>query len=218
MDRSLLIRYTDKSEFEIMTREESRARNALEKVSNKCRKQVGKSFGWKQCDYLNWKIDSGYYFSLCHLVLEQVKLSVKPYFIDDLWWDIFEMPENKKAPKSLRGNGTYAVSGIDIKKYVVFDRDKIPVYTEEDVIARWEDTFSAIEADIAQFISENPNPDLFCPLGRTSRIYELMMDIHAGNLDQALEKIELFKANPNGVIYSGPKGYDYEYIERWCKK
>ena len=201
-----------------MTREESRARNALEKVSNKCRKQVAKNFGWKQCDYLNWKIDSGYYFSLCHLVLEQVELSVKPYFIDDLWWDIFEMPENKKAPKSLRGNGAFAVEGIDIKEYVVFDKDKIPVYTEDDVIARWEDTFNTIEADIAHFLSENPNPDSFCPTGRTDRIYELMMDIHSGNFNQALEKIELFKANPNGVIYSGLKGYDYEYIERWCKK
>ena len=130
----------------------------------------------------------------------------------------FNLAKNKKAPKSLRGNGTYAVSGIDINEYVVFDKDKIPVYTEDDVIARWEDTFNTIEADIAQFLSENPNPDVFCPSGRTSRIYELMMDIHAGNLDQALEKIELFKANPNGVIYSGPKGYDYEYIERWCKK
>ena len=104
-----------------MTREESRARNALEKVSNKCRKQVAKSFGWKQCDYLNWKIDSGYYFSLCHLVLEQVELSVKPYFIDDLWWDIFEMPgrffstfkydinsrKDKNAPKRI-GFDTFA--------------------------------------------------------------------------------------------------------------
>ena len=42
-----------------MTREESRARNALEKVSTKCRKQVAKKYGWKQNDYLNWKIDSG---------------------------------------------------------------------------------------------------------------------------------------------------------------
>ena len=119
---------------------------------------------------------------------------------------------------SVNFSGTPLFSDVDLKKYVVFDRDKIPVYTEEDVIARWEDTFNAIEADIAQFLSENPNPDRYCPQGRTDRIYELMMDIHAGNLDQALEKIELFKANPNGVIYSGPKGYDYEYIERWCKK
>ena len=198
-----------------MTREESRARNALEKISNKCRKQVAKNFGWKQRDYLNWKIDSGYYFSLCHCVLEQVDLSVKPYFIDDLWWDIFEMPECKQAPKSLRGNGVFAVPDVHLKEYFVFDTDKIPVYTEDDVVARWESTFNTIESDIAHFLSENPNPDAFCPTGRTDRIYELMMDIHSGNLDQVQEKIELSKTNHIRGFFRGPKGYDYEYIERW---
>ena len=203
-----------------MTREESRARNALEKVSNKCRKQVAKRFGWKQNDYLNWKIDSGYYFSLRHFVLEKVELSVKPYFIDDLWWDIFEMPDNKQAPKSLRGNGAFAVPDISLKEYVVFDTGKIPVYTEEDVVSRWENTFNTIEADIAHFINENPNPDIYCPTGRTNRnrVYELLMDIHSGNLKQALDKIDIFKANPIGVGFRGPKGYDYEYIERWINE
>ena len=111
--------------------------------------------------------------------------------------------------------GSFAVPDVHLKEYFVFDTDKIPVYTEDDVVARWESTFNTIESDIAHFLSENPNPDVFCPTGRTNRIYDLMMDIHSGNLNQALEKIESFKANPNGVIYSGPKGYDYEYIERW---
>ena len=194
-----------------MTREESRARNALEKVSNKCRKQVAKKFGWKQSGYLNWRIDSDYYFSLCHLVSEQVELSVKPYFIDDLWWDIFELPECKQAPKSIRGNGSFAVPGIDIKEYTVFDTGKIPVYTKDDVLTRWESTFNTIESDIARFLRENPNR----PTGQTNRIYDLMMDIHSGNIDQVVEKIELSKTNHVGVFFRGAKGYDYEYIERW---
>ncbi len=201
-----------------MTREESRARNALEKVSNKYRKQVAKRFGWKQNDYLNWKINSGYYFSLCHLVLEQVELSVKPYFIDDLWWDILEMPECKQAPKSLRGNGSFAVPDVKLKEYAVFDTVKIPVYAEDDVAAQWESTFNTIESDIAHFLSENPNPDVFCPSGRTNRIYDLMMDIHSGNTQQALERIEYFKSHNFGSGYGGPKGDAYGYIERWCKK
>ena len=198
-----------------MTREESKARNLLKKISNKCRKQVAKRLGWKQNDYLNWKVDSGYYFSLCHLVLEHVELSVKPYFIDDLWWDIFELPECKQGPKSLRGNGAFAVPDVHLKEYVVFDTGKIPVYKEDDVVSRWEDTFNTIDADIARFISENPNPDSFCPMGRTNRIYELLMDIHSGNFDQVQEKIELSKTNHVGHFFEGPKGYDYEYIERW---
>ncbi len=148
----------------------------------------------------------------------QVELSVKPYFIDDLWWDIFEMPENKQAPKSLRGNGAFAVSDVKLKEYAVFDTAKIPVYTEDDVIARWESTFSTVEADIAHFLSENPNPDSFCPSGRTNRIYDLMMDIHSGNTKQALERIEYFKSHNYGSGYEGPKGDAYDYIERWCKK
>lgn len=198
-----------------MTREESKARNLLEKISNKCRKQVAKRLGWKQNDYLNWKVDSGYYFSLCHLVLEHVELSVKPYFIDDLWWDIFELPECKQGPKSLRGNGAFAVPDVHLKEYVVFDTGKIPVYKEDDVVSRWEDTFNTVDADIARFISENPNPDSFCPMGRTNRIYDLLMDIHSGNFDQVQEKIELSKTNHVGHFFKGPKGYDYEYIERW---
>lgn len=83
------------------------------------------------------------------------------------------------------------------------------------MVARWESTFNTIESDIAHFLSENPNPDAFCPTGRTSRIYELMMDIHSGNLDQVQEKIELSKTNHIGGFFQGPKGYDYEYIERW---
>ena len=78
--------------------------------------------------------------------------------------------------------------------------------------------YSSIEADIAHFLNENPNPDVYCPTGRTNRIYELMMDIHSGNLKQALDKIDLFKANPIGVGFRGPKGYDYEYIERWINE
>ena len=92
---------------------------------------------------------------------------------------------------------------------------EIDFYKEDDVVSRWEDTFNTIDADIARFISENPNPDSFCPMGRTNRIYDLLMDIHSGNFDQVQEKIELSKTNHVGHFFEGPKGYDYEYIERW---
>ena len=125
------------------------------------------------------------------------------------------MPECKQGPKSLRGNGAFAVPDVHLKEYVVFDTGKIPVYKEDDVVSRWEDTFNTVDADIARFISENPNPDSFCPMGRTNRIYDLLMDIHSGNFDQLQEKIELSKTNHVGLFFKGPKGYDYEYIERW---
>ncbi|WP_143089280.1 hypothetical protein [Prevotella sp. KH2C16] len=74
-------------------------RKEFDKVSDRERKDVSKDFGWRQSGYLNWKITQGYYFAVFHLSLPEAYLTVKPLYVDDLWWDIFELPENKEAPK-----------------------------------------------------------------------------------------------------------------------
>lgn len=99
-----------------MTRAESKARNAFEKTEKVFRKQVAKKYGWKQSDYINWKIVSDYYFCLYHLTLESAYIEVKPLFVDDLWWEIFEMPGTKLAPQSLRGLGAFVIHGVELKK------------------------------------------------------------------------------------------------------
>ena len=38
---------------------------------------------------------------------------VKPMWMDEMLWDLLEMPENKKAPVSLRAVGAFAVSGVE---------------------------------------------------------------------------------------------------------
>ena len=39
---------------------------------------------------------------------------LKPMWIDDLLWDILEMPENKNEPVSLRAVGAFTVCGSEI--------------------------------------------------------------------------------------------------------
>lgn len=201
-----------------MTRKESKARDALQKIAKICRKQISKPFGWKQNDYLSWKIESGYYFSILHLHIDSVSLSVKPFFIDDLWWDIFEMPQNKKAPKSLRGNGAFAVPDIRLKTYPIFDTINVFEFTEKEINRGWEILFKKVEEDITQFISENPIPDTFCPTEVVCPVYALMMDIHCGNINHALERIEYYRSHNVSSSFGGPKGDAYDYIEKWCKK
>ena len=206
-----------------MTREEIKARDNFEKTENSYRKQVSKKYGWKQRGYINWKIVSDYFFCLYHLTLEDAYLKVKPLFVDDLWWDIFEMSENIQAPKSLRGDGAFAIDGIRLKEYIVFNANKISEYSEEEISNHWDDMFKQIEKDTFDFIEENPNPDLFSPsngqkYGKVSPEYTLMMDIHSGKLEEALTKIEYFKSNDIKSGFSGPKGDAYKYIALWCKK
>ena len=152
-------------------------------------------------------------------------MEVKPLFVDDLWWDIFEMPENKQAPKSLRGLGAFAITGVKLKEYTIFDSNKISKsdYSEGEIEKNWDDVFRNAEIDIASFLKENPVPESFSPsdlqkYGMISLLYTLMMDIHSGNVSKALETINTFKAHGISSGYKGPKGDAFEYIIEWCKK
>lgn len=40
-----------------------------------------------------------------------VRLTVKPMYADDLWWNIWDASDNKNEPLSLRGTGAYSLSG-----------------------------------------------------------------------------------------------------------
>ena len=86
---------------------------------NISRKSVGSEFGFKKSGYVSYKIVNGYFFYLLHLVNASIDLYVKPFYADDLWCDIFQMPEAKK-PISLRGNGAFALPGESIASYDTF--------------------------------------------------------------------------------------------------
>ena len=205
-----------------MTRAEAKQYNEFEKTETAVRRKVSKDFGWKQCDYINWKIISGYYFVLYHPLVDELELNVKPLFVDDLWWDIFEMPSNKQEPKSLRGIGAFAVTAPQLHEYKVFEKEDVFTFDESQIEATWKSRFQKVEEDIKAFLEENPDPELFSPennskYGLIDPIYTLMMEIHSGMKEKALDHIEALKAESR-VTFVGPKGDAFEYVKNWCKK
>ncbi|MDE6368866.1 MAG: hypothetical protein K2K94_06475, partial [Muribaculaceae bacterium] len=78
----------------------------IEKIATSIRRELGKKFGYKQSDYINWKIKDGYFFCLDTLHIIYTELRVKPIVIDDLYWKIIYPDQKKKLPESLRGNGS----------------------------------------------------------------------------------------------------------------
>lgn len=133
----------------------------FEKGINNSRKIVGNHFGYKKSGYVSYKIVNGYFFYILHLVDASIDLKVKPLYADDLWWDFFQMPENKKT-LSLRGNGAFALSGELIGEYQTFVEDWTN-YTEQDFEKIWASVFNKIEEEIANFISQNPSADRYMP-------------------------------------------------------
>jgi len=146
-------------------------------------------------------------------------------YADDLWWDIFQCPENKKAPKSLRGTGAFAVSGVQIASYPVFI-GSWKQYTEEMIVSTWQKIFTLVEKDIEIFISANPNPNKYIPEptysnGRTNLLYILAL-LQNGAIDNATNIIKkaLLKGESSGMAKSDSAQLidGYEYLIDWINK
>lgn len=197
----------------------------FDKLDDATRKEIGKKYGFKRSGYLSYKIVDDYFFALNHLVASEAYLEVKPMCADDLWWDIFNCPENKKAPKSLRGTGAFAVSATQIASYPAF-AGSWKQYTEEMIVSRWNEIFILVENDIEAFITANPNPDKYFPEpvygnGRPNLLYILAL-LHNNAIEEATAIVNnaLVKGENLGMSTSdGIKTTDgYEYLIDWIKK
>jgi len=216
-------------------REINKAIDELNKKDTSIRKNVAKKFGWKQSSYINWKVEGGYYFYLVHLnCYGEATLYVKPLYIDDLWWDVFEMSSNKKEPMSLRGNGAFALDGVriietpdlfDIRaEESEYELEKIQKYSDEDIEKIWDDVFQQIEDEVKRFLKENPDPDSYFPEEEHCHgYYALITYLHAGDKQKVLDKIAEFRATPGRICGTLARSFDdgktrdgLDFIEAWC--
>lgn len=106
-----------------MTREQQRKLRELKSALPKIIRAEIKKYKLKKKDYMIWAQKEELFFDLMlhiserngHCYCTSVE-RIKPLWIDDLLWDILEMPENKEEPLSLRAIGAFAVMGSEIYK------------------------------------------------------------------------------------------------------
>lgn len=218
-------------------REINKALDELNKKDTLIRKNVSKKYRWKQSSYINWKVEGGYYFYLVHLnCYGEATLYVKPLYIDDLWWDVFEMSSNKKAPMSLRGNGTFSLDGVKILKTpdlfdirtnergAEYELEKIQKYSDKVVEKIWDNVFQQFDDEVQRFLKENPDPDSYFPGEENCHAYyALITYLHAGNRQKVLDKIAEFRATPGRIRSPIKRSFDdgktrdgLDFIEAWC--
>lgn len=188
------------------------------KIIADARRSVSRKYGFRQSSYINFKVDGGYFFCLYFLTGE-VRLTVKPMYADDLWWDIWGATENKKEPLSLRGIGAYSLSGQKLSSY------EIKNTTEKSKLEnQFEQLFNGATAEITKFIADNPDADTFYPDESKmdhdpDRLLYLMALIHNNKKDEALAVIKEARKNKHRCIFqSGMFSDSYTYIRRWCNR
>lgn len=126
-------------------------RGELRKLSDSARRKVSRNFGFRQSGYINWIVKDGYFFCLQHLGFASVYLEAKPMYADDLWWDIFNLSENKKCPTSLRGIGAFSIHAAQLKEYA-FLNECAEENNEEELSKKWQNIFCLAVQDIENFL------------------------------------------------------------------
>lgn len=188
------------------------------KIIADARRSVSRKYGFRQSFYINFKVDGGYFFCLSFLI-DEARLTVKPLYADDLWWDIWDASENKKEPMSLRGTGAYSLSGQVLATYDIkgtTDKSKLE--------NQFEQVFNDATAAITMFIADNSDADLFYPDESKmehdpDRLLFLMALIHNNKKDEALAVIREARKNKHRCIFqSGMFSDSYTYIRRWCNR
>ena len=186
-----------------------------QKMIADARRGVSRKYGFRQSTYINFKVEDGYFFCLYFLTV--VRLTVKPMYADDLWWDIWESTENKNEPLSIRGTGAYSLSGLVLATYEIKDTTD-----KSELESQFEQVFHDATVEIKKFIADNSDADHFYPDETKmdhdpDRLLYLMALIHNGRKEEVLAIIKDARKNKHCCMFhSGWNSDSYTYIKRWC--
>lgn len=182
------------------------------------RRVAGHVYGFRQSSYINFKVEDGYFFCL-KFMNYGVRLTVKPMYADDLWWDIWDTPEYKRDPVSLRETGIYSLPGQVLASYDIVEGN-----TSDELTPKFERIFKDASEQIAKFLAANPDADTFYPDESEmdcdpDRLLYLITLIHNGREKEALRVIAEERAEGHRCEFRRLWFNDsYTYIRRWCKR
>lgn len=182
------------------------------------RREAGRLHGFRQSSYINFIVADGYFFCL-KFMNYGVRLTVKPMYADDLWWDIWDTPEYKHDPVSLRETGEYSLPGQVLASYDIVEGDN-----SAELTPKFERIFEDASGKIAQFLADNPDADTFYPDESEmdcdpDRLLYLITLIHNGRDKEALKIMAEERAEGHRCEFRRLWFFDsYTYISRWCKR
>lgn len=190
-------------------------------------KEIKKQYGYQTRGQSLFKKEGDYFISNLIFAtgidqnLISVRGRVKPYFFDDIFWEVFHMAENSEQPMGLRANGAFAVWGLEIynKEVKVGDYDEVRTYVSEmlrkcdaEIIDFIHKTGSDFKAFV-DFSKTIVGPDIYdVALG------EMLVNIKEKNYQEAknIAKAEI-KNGRHGNFQNEGK-YIYEHIIDFCEQ
>ena len=193
---------------------------------------VAKNAKWKTRDWSSFKAFDDLFFStfvrtdrvaaLDGYLGATISLRVKPLYIDEIYWEVFNLEDNKKLPLSHRAVGVFVVQGPDLLNQYELTLKREP--SEKNILTLAEKCFSVIDKAVSEYLergydASNFDVELFEDHNSCDKILIKMLQyINLKEYDKTLVLVETEKSDDRNGRYHGPNGGIYDYVERYCKE
>ena len=131
-------------------------------------KQVAKTNGWKFKSWFAYKEINNFFYEITFYTSGfdnslRGSLQFKPLIIDEVFWEIVGLGDNKKMPLSFRGNGAFVIRSknvFDFNQKIIPETLKIDINILFSKINNQVDTLQSTITDLDNFVRYlEQNPD-----------------------------------------------------------
>ena len=154
-----------------------------------------------------------------------VKTEVKPYIIDDIFWEVFDMSSNSQEPMSLRAVGAFTVEGLSLPDKVAKEDWKMEDLDIEKVESKVFEVLSEAHEEVVKLINSFSSFEDFYAYavenGPSLVGYDLigmLLMIHREQYAEALQMAEDLIANRKFGGFQNKGKWINEYIVEYCKE
>ena len=152
--------------------------------------------------------------------LISVQGRVKPFWFDDVLWDVINMSSNKKAPISLRAVGAFAIRGPNVFQYEIQIKDISEVSDTVEIL------FQKCNYELLSFLDKiSGSYEEFCKQAENfqtglydEKLGQMLLEIYKKDYAKA-EKIAMEELNAGRRGNFINEGKDvYTHVIEYCKK
>ena len=154
-----------------------------------------------------------------------IQPSIKPYIIDDIFWEVFDMTSNSQEPMSLRAVGAFTVDSLSLPYRMVKEDWTMEGLDLEKVESKVFEVLSEVHEEVIKLISGFASFEDFYAYtvenGPRIAGYDLMgmlLMIHREQYQEALQMAEGLIAKRDFGDFQNKSKWINEYIVDYCKE
>jgi len=150
---------------------------------------------------------------------------IKPYILDDIFWEVFDMASNSQEPMSLRAVGAFTVDSLSLPYRMVKEDWTMEDLDLEKVETKVFEVLSEVHEEVVKLINSFPTFEDFYAYtvknGPSLVGYDLigmLLMIHQEQYAEALQKAEGLIAKRKHGKFQNKGKWINEYIVDYCKE